>query len=224
MIYIKRRREGELMKKTTKRNLIAGAVVLLIVIAVLITLFFTTDINLFGQVRAIEARAMRAEEFVREWREQEEYWQGSTGIRAEQVIEHLYREELLTEEEREQLFRSPVEGITIGAHTQIYFAIGEFSGNIFGGGATGGNQPMPRGPAIRPDPGAEVSIANAFSRQHGVIEIVWLDQDNNAIPEPISPANYLSGMNAVRFEESNNTWVPADITNPLIETGPRERR
>ena len=57
---------------------------------------------------------------------------------------------------------------------------------------------------------AETEV-NSSLRANGVIDIVWLDTDNNVINEPMSPANYLGGLIAIKYDGTN--WVNADKTN-----------
>lgn len=52
-----------------------------------------------------------------------------------------------------------------------------------------------------------------FSKEYGVIDIVWLDTNNNVIPDPMSPKDYLGGLTAVKYNESESEWVPADVDN-----------
>ena len=57
----------------------------------------------------------------------------------------------------------------------------------------------------------------ASLKANGVIDIVWLDTQNNVISEPISPANYLcksgetGGLTAIKY--NGTSWVEADTTN-----------
>ena len=51
----------------------------------------------------------------------------------------------------------------------------------------------------------------ASLKSNGVIDIVWLDTENNVINEPISPANYLGGLTAIKY--NGTSWVEADTTN-----------
>ena len=56
-----------------------------------------------------------------------------------------------------------------------------------------------------------IEDSSMFSKANGVIDIVWLDTDNNVINEPVSPANYLGGLTAIKYDGTN--WVEADETN-----------
>ena len=53
-----------------------------------------------------------------------------------------------------------------------------------------------------------------FSRAIGVIDIVWLDMNNNVIPNPISPENYLGGLTAIKY----NGEKEVTVTNPKTDT------
>lgn len=55
-----------------------------------------------------------------------------------------------------------------------------------------------------------------FSKAHGVIEIVWLNENNTVRTEnegPISPAEHLGGLTAIKYSKSENKWVEADKNN-----------
>ena len=52
-----------------------------------------------------------------------------------------------------------------------------------------------------------------FSKANGVIDIVWLDENNQVISNPISPKEHLGGLTAVKYSE--NKWVQADENNSL---------
>lgn len=60
------------------------------------------------------------------------------------------------------------------------------------------------------------SEVNASLKVNGVIDIVWLDTENNVIDEPMSPSNYLNGLTAVKFNTSTKVFDP--ITNPAADT------
>lgn len=57
---------------------------------------------------------------------------------------------------------------------------------------------------------AESEVSSTL-KTNGVIDIVWLDTENNVINEPISPANYLGGLTAIKY--NGTSWVEADTTN-----------
>ncbi len=56
----------------------------------------------------------------------------------------------------------------------------------------------------------QIEETEMFSKVNGVIDIVWLDLNNNVIQSPISPAEYLGGLEAVQYDEKQNDWVLAD--------------
>ena len=56
------------------------------------------------------------------------------------------------------------------------------------------------------------SEVNASLKANGVIDIVWLDIENNVINEPISPANYLGGLTAIKYNKT--TKAEETVTNP----------
>lgn len=60
---------------------------------------------------------------------------------------------------------------------------------------------------------AQIAESEVIStlKTNGVIDIVWLDMNNNVISAPISPANYLGGLTAIKYDGTN--WVEADKTN-----------
>ena len=57
---------------------------------------------------------------------------------------------------------------------------------------------------------AETEV-NSNLRANGVIDIVWLDMNNKVIDKPISPANYLGGLTAIKYDGTN--WVEVDKAN-----------
>ena len=57
---------------------------------------------------------------------------------------------------------------------------------------------------------AETEVASNL-RTNGVIDIVWLDTENNVINEPISPANYLGELTAIKY--NGTSWEVTDTTN-----------
>ena len=59
-------------------------------------------------------------------------------------------------------------------------------------------------------PKTETEFTN---RANGVIDIVWLDTNNNVIEEPLSPKDHLGELTAVKY--SGNAWEPADENNIL---------
>jgi len=56
-----------------------------------------------------------------------------------------------------------------------------------------------------------------FSRAYGVIEIVWLDTDNNVISNPISPASYLGGLTPVKWTGTSGSYT--ETTTTTSDTG-----
>ena len=54
-------------------------------------------------------------------------------------------------------------------------------------------------------------ITTQFSKANGVIDIVWLDEQNNVIEKPISPKNFLGGLEPTKYDGRN--WVPASADN-----------
>ncbi len=56
-----------------------------------------------------------------------------------------------------------------------------------------------------------IEESSMFSKANGVIDIVWIDEDNNVISEPISPAGYLGGLTAITYNGTN--WITADTSN-----------
>ena len=56
-----------------------------------------------------------------------------------------------------------------------------------------------------------IEESEMFSKANGVIDIVWLDLNNNVISEPMSPASYLGGLTPIKYNGID--WVTADITN-----------
>ena len=60
----------------------------------------------------------------------------------------------------------------------------------------------------------EMSMATTttqFSKKYGVIDIIWLDTNNQVINTPMSPASYLSGLTAIKHDGTD--WAVADTTN-----------
>lgn len=57
---------------------------------------------------------------------------------------------------------------------------------------------------------AETEVSSTL-KTNGVIDIVWLDTENNVINEPMSPADYLGGLTAIKYDGTN--WVEADKAN-----------
>ena len=85
------------------------------------------------------------------------------------------------------------------------------SGNNEGDGSGDGNEDIVKPPE---PPKEEIEETTAFSRANGVIDIVWLNMDNTVRTEsqgPISPASYLGGLTAIKYDGTN--WVEADATN-----------
>lgn len=62
---------------------------------------------------------------------------------------------------------------------------------------------------------AESEVSSTL-KTNGVIEIVWLDTENNVINEPISPANYLGGLTAIKYNET--TKAEETVTAPTTDT------
>ena len=62
---------------------------------------------------------------------------------------------------------------------------------------------------------AETEV-NSNLRANGVIDIVWLDMNNNVIDKPISPANYLGGLTAIKYNET--TKAEETVTAPATDT------
>ena len=60
----------------------------------------------------------------------------------------------------------------------------------------------------------QIEETESFSRANGVIDIVWLDMNNNVIPNPISPANYLGGLTAIKY----NGTTEVTVSNPENDT------
>lgn len=60
---------------------------------------------------------------------------------------------------------------------------------------------------------AQIAESEVISKlkTNGVIDIVWLDENNNVINEPMSPADYLGGLTAIKYDGTN--WEEADKTN-----------
>lgn len=56
-----------------------------------------------------------------------------------------------------------------------------------------------------------IEEAEMFSKANGIIDIVWLDMQNNVIDNPISPKEYLSGLTAIKH--NGEDWVLADEEN-----------
>ena len=63
---------------------------------------------------------------------------------------------------------------------------------------------------------AQIEETVAFSRANEVIDIVWLDMNNNVITNPISPANYLGGLTAIKYNET--TKAEEIVNNPKSDT------
>jgi hypothetical protein len=87
------------------------------------------------------------------------------------------------------------------------------SGNNEGDGSGGGNEDIVKPPE---PPKEEIEETTAFLRANGVIDIVWLDTENKVIKEPISPANYLGGLTAIKYNEQ--TKEEETVTNPATDT------
>ena len=56
-----------------------------------------------------------------------------------------------------------------------------------------------------------ISETEMFSKAIGVIDIIWIDEENNVISNPISPKDSLGGLTAVKYNGTN--WVQADTNN-----------
>jgi len=54
---------------------------------------------------------------------------------------------------------------------------------------------------------AMATITTQFTKAYGVIDIVWLDTDNNVISSPISPASYLGGLTPVKWTETAGNYT-----------------
>ena len=50
-----------------------------------------------------------------------------------------------------------------------------------------------------------------FSKKNGVIDVVWLDTQNNVINSPMSPKESLGGLNAIKYDGTD--WKPANEDN-----------
>ena len=73
---------------------------------------------------------------------------------------------------------------------------------------------------------AQIADSEVIStlKTNGVIDIVWLDMNNNVMSAPISPANYLGGLTAIKYDgttevtvnnpKSDNSWY-----NYVAQTG-----
>ena len=51
-----------------------------------------------------------------------------------------------------------------------------------------------------------------FSRAYGLIEIVWLDTDNNVISDALSPASYLGGLTPVKWTGTAGNYTETATT------------
>ena len=174
--------------------LIITIIVMLILVAVSITLL--TNSGIFGQASdaVLEQRAAHADEVAQLWRVEATHWPETAPDR-DSVIWELYNNGTLTEEEREELL--DWEEIRIGTRYPIHFNVG--------------NSPLrpPHPPIEMPE--NETSVQ--FSNERGVLEIVWIDLNNNVIADPLTPAtntNWLAGMTPVRHDGS---WVTTEANN-----------
>ena len=55
-----------------------------------------------------------------------------------------------------------------------------------------------------------------FSKANGVIDIVWLDTDNTTRETPLSPAEHLGGLTAIKYNKTTN--AEEVVTNPTTDT------
>ena len=53
----------------------------------------------------------------------------------------------------------------------------------------------------------QIEESQMFSKSNGVIDIVWLDLNNNVIQSPISPAEYLGGLEAIKYNGIEETKI-----------------
>jgi len=162
-----------------------------------------TGTGLFGQAEsgALEARAYQADMLASQWRTNTELgWE--TRSRTE-MIDYMLEQEMLTPEEAERLRNNELWVEPIGLTRNIHFIIGEPPTTVA----------RETGPVIE-KPEQEIPIAQGFNRDHGVVEIIWLNTDNTVRSIPLSPAPYLAGLNPVRFNESTEDWVMVNASNP----------
>jgi len=56
------------------------------------------------------------------------------------------------------------------------------------------------------------TITTQFNKAYGVIEIVWLDTDNNVISDALSPASYLGGLTPVKWTGTAGSYIETTTT------------
>ena len=69
-------------------------------------------------------------------------------------------------------------------------------------------QPIPT-----PEQPTDQITTTQFERTYGVVDIIWLDMENNKINSPMSPKDYLGGLKPIKYDEVKEEWVNADINN-----------
>ena len=188
-----------MMKAVNERGitliaLIITIIVMLILVAVSITLL--TNSGIFGQASeaVLEMRAAQADEQASLWRVGRELgWEERNRI---DMITYMREAGLLTTEEAERFYDDEYEHVErIGSWRDIHFHI-----------AGQGPQGTPGNPILPPGPENTTNVQ--FSNATGVVEIVWIDLNNNVIENPLTPATnetWLAGMRP--FTHNGTAWA-----------------
>ena len=182
--------------------LIITIVILIILAGVSINLVIG-DNGIIGRAKGAteETRGASVEEQVVLWKADIEIIKhaGGTSETYEQIRDRLHNEKLLTDEDIQELAKPE--------NTNLEVVIG--SKRIsFKTEKTGENKPSEELPEIEL-PSQEISTQ--FNKANGIIDIIWLDTENNVIDNPISPVSYLGGLTAIKYNGTD--WIRADETN-----------